>query len=129
MLSVVGFAALAATGGLPLSLALKGALALVVGATTVHAVLHHALLKGPAAVVHLEVNARGEVSCVTRSGLRHEVQVLGTSCVTPWLVVLNLRQQRRWLLRHVLLLPGMAEPDALRRLRVGLRWSHPRAGT
>lgn len=87
-----------------------------------HAFWRHVWLRAPQSVNALEVNAKGELHCRTSAGDWQPARVLGSSTVTAWLVVLNLKFEGRWLARHVVVLPDMADADALRRLRVWLRW-------
>lgn len=69
---------------------------------------------------------------ITRDGLKIEtcrddwipVETLGSSFVSPWLTVLNLKLPDRRLATHVVLLPDMLGPDEFRRLRVWLKWGH-----
>lgn len=116
---------------LPISIALKlPMLAAIVGAVG-HAVWRHALRRGAAAIAGLEVNAKGDLFCYAGLAGWQPAQVLDTSYVTPWLTVLNLRVEGKRLPRHVVLLPDACDAEALRRLRVWLKWGRqiPENGT
>lgn len=87
-----------------------------------HALRRHAWLRAPQSILGIEVNVRGELRCSTPGQDWQLADVLGSSTVTPWLVVLNLRFEGRRLARHVVLLPDSADAESLRQLRVWLRW-------
>ena len=87
-----------------------------------HALRRHAWLRAAQSIRGIEVNVRGELRCRTPAQDWQPAQVLGSSTVTPWLVVLNLRFEGRRLARHAVLLPDSADAATLRRLRVWLRW-------
>ena len=87
----------------------------------------HALLLSSRSIVKVELRDDAGAAVLTRDGAWHEVRVLGTTCVTPMLTVLNLRECGRFLARHVVLLPDSACAEDLRALRVTLRWSRHKA--
>ncbi len=107
---------------LPLPLWLRLPLALMTICATLYPILRDALLRLPRSIMALEVSVSSQLRCMVRSGDWHEVQVLGSSYVTPWLTVLNLKVEGSRLVRHVVLLPDTAEEAMLRRLRVWLKW-------
>ena len=84
-----------------------------------------ALQRSRSAIIELEAEEGGRISCRTRDGQWHEAQVLSSSFISPWLTVLNLRVAGAAWVRHLLILPDNVEQDAFRRLRVLLRWSGP----
>jgi hypothetical protein len=45
------------------------------------------------------------------------------SFVAPWLTIVRWRPDGAWLDRTIPILPGMASPEELRRMRVVLRWA------
>jgi toxin CptA len=51
-----------------------------------------------------------------------EASLLGTSFVSPYLAVLNLKPGNSRLARHIVLLPDSLEKEEFRQLRVLLRW-------
>ncbi len=107
---------------LPFPVWLQTLLVLVVAAGAGHALWHHAWLRAPQSIHAIEVNAQGELHCHMPAHDWQSAQVLGSSTVTSWLTVLNLRVEGWRLVRHVVLLPDTADADALRQLRVWLRW-------
>ena len=81
------------------------------------------LQRGKQAVQALELSAEGKVRWQNGSGQWHDAQILASSYVSAWLVVMNLGA-REGRTRSVVLLPDSAAAEDLRRLRVWLRW-HP----
>ncbi len=73
-------------------------------------------------ITALELEVSGKLRCYSRAKDWRDVEVLGSSFVTPKLTVLNFRLPGERLSRHVVLLPDMVESAAFRRLRVWLRW-------
>ena len=69
----------------------------------------------------LELGADGNGRWQDGSGQWHVVQVLPSSYVSPWLIVMNLGGSAD-AARSVVLLPDCAAAEDLRRLRVWLRW-------
>jgi toxin CptA len=105
----------------------KGALALAVAASFVHALLHHVLLRSPRSLCAIELHEEHDAAVQTRDGSWHEAQVLGTTYVSPLMSVINLRMQGRILAQHMLIVPDNADPDRYRQLRVWLRWGYGKA--
>lgn len=99
-------------------------LAFAIGASLAHGVRHHALRLTRSAGVALELRDDGLVAVQARSGGWHEARVLGSTFVSPALVIINLRISGRRTRHHLVLLPDAAEADDLRRLRVLLRWKY-----
>lgn len=91
-----------------------------------HAMHHHALRRGSRSVVALDFSDREQLRVRTRDGHWHAGQVLGSSLVSPALVILNIRLESRRLPVHVVIPGDGADAQDLRRLRVWLRWG-PRA--
>ncbi len=71
----------------------------------------------------LRVAGDGRLQCPDAEGVWADVEVLGDSLVTPVLVVLRYRSPADRSVRSLVLLPDSADADALRRLRVSLRWT------
>jgi hypothetical protein len=106
---------------LELALGLKLALAALVAVSLAHALWRHAFLRGARAITAVEITDNATGAALDRSTGWHDVQILGTSCVTPWLTVLNLAQARRRP-QHVLIVPDNADAEDFRNARVLLRW-------
>ena len=100
----------------------------VIAASCIWSICHAALLRTAHAIIELVIGEGGRVSCRNRTGTWREAQTLGSSFVTPWLTVLNLRLEGSWLARHVVILPDSVDADAFRRVRVLLRWARTAPG-
>jgi toxin CptA len=70
--------------------------------------------------VRLRSDCRCEIE--TRRGPWREARLLGSSYVSPYLSVLNLRLDGHVLARHVVILPDAVDGEGFRRLRVLLKW-------
>jgi toxin CptA len=81
-----------------------------------------ALLRGADSVVAVEARRASGIPFRTRDGAWHEGRLLGSSYVSPWLTILDLRPAGARGLRHVVIVPDAVDPDDFRRLRVWLRW-------
>lgn len=75
-----------------------------------------------ARVNELHLDCTGFVA-VRRAGEWTSGSVRGGSFVAPWLVLLRWRPQGARLDRVIAILPGMAPAEALRKIRVILRWA------
>jgi len=69
----------------------------------------------------LRVAADGQLQCLDDAMEWRDVEVLGDSFVSTGLIVLRYRMAGK--ARTLTLLPDSADTDALRRLRVSLRWA------
>lgn len=117
----LAFVLVAAAGGcalavfLPLADALRAALVASVAAMSAHACRE--LLRPRA--LRLRLGERIDVKL-------DDAWVAGTvrpgSCVLPWLTIVRWRPAGAWRDRSLLLLPGSAPRDDLRKIRVILRW-------
>ena len=83
--------------------------------------LAQALQRGAGSVRALELAAKGDARWQDGSGQWHEADILPSSYVSSWLVVVNLGAGGARG-RSVVLLPDCAVAEELRRLRVWLRW-------
>ena len=79
------------------------------------------------AVTMLRIAGDNVLSAQTRRGNWHVCEVLGSTYVTAFLTVLNLRANGERRIRNVVILPDSAGAEDYRRLRVWLRW-RPQAG-
>lgn len=75
-----------------------------------------------APVTCLRIGVDGELQCQDAAGEWQAMAVLGDSFVSPALIVLRYRE-KDGAVRSCILLPDSAPADALRRLRVSLRWA------
>ena len=83
--------------------------------------LAQALQRGAGAARALELAAKGDIRWQDGSGQWHDAEVLPSSYVSDWLVVVNLGVAGARG-RSLVLLPDCALAEELRRLRVWLRW-------
>ncbi len=120
-LAIAHLGSLAIALAMPLAAWAKVGLALAILASMAHAIRHQALLRGHNAVVVLKPT-HGNLEVETRNGVRFATIVQGSSFVTPWLTVLNLKSDEQQRAIHVVLLPDMLTIDEFRRLRVWLKW-------
>ena len=79
-------------------------------------------LKKSGAIVSLRMERGGALSLQTSDRDWHEAHVLGTTFVSPYLTILNLKCPDSSRARHVIVLPDSASPEEFRLLRVWLRW-------
>jgi toxin CptA len=110
---------------MPVLLWLKALAILLISLTTIWHMAQNALLLLPKSIIKLELTARAEFFVTQRDGQKIKAEVLTTSFVAWYLVMLNLRLPDGRLARHVVLMPDMLDGEAFRRLRVWLRWGHP----
>jgi len=84
--------------------------------------LRMALRLGGRAVVKLRISASETLQFAMRDGQWHEGKVLGSTTVTSFLTVINLRVVTHSRIRSIVILPDSMDADDYRRLRVWLRW-------
>jgi len=109
---------------MPLPLWLQAAAIALISLATIWHVAQSALLLLPKSIIKLELTSKAEFFVTRRDGQKIKAEVLTTSFVAWYLVLLNLKLPERRLARHVVLVPEMLDGEALRRLRVWLRWGH-----
>ncbi len=99
------------------------ALWLIGGGTLVSAAgtVADALRSLPSSVLSFDLEENGSGSWQDRSGREHRILQVVPTWLGAGMVVLGLKE-RRWSTRWLVLLPDAAEAEALRRLRVWLRW-------
>src|SRR5215831_11320053 len=117
VLCVIHMAAAGAIWFAALPLGLTTALTAAIAAGLVWSLLRGAALRGPEAIIALEINGAGLVSFLTRAGKWRSCALLGTSYVSPRLTILNLRPAGERFVRHVALLPDNVDAQDFRRLR------------
>ncbi len=82
----------------------------------------HAWRLSPSAVVGVRLDPECRTVFRRLDGKTLEGTLLGSSFVSPWLTVLNLRPEGRWRTVSLVILPDAVEREAFRQLRVLLRW-------
>lgn len=80
------------------------------------------LRTSPAAIASLSLYQDCRCEFETKDGECHEAALLGTSFVSPYLTVLNLKPTESRLWRHVVILPDNVDGECFRKLRVLLKW-------
>ena len=80
-----------------------------------------ALQRLPSSVVWLELQEDGTGRWRDRAGREHSIRAARATWASPGMVVLGLASSR-WRTRWLVLLPDSAAAEALRHLRVWLRW-------
>ena len=74
------------------------------------------------AVIEVTLGEHGRCELLTRAGAVLEGTVAGSSFVSPWFTVVNVRLEGGRRLRSVVVMPDCAEAEERRRLRVWLRY-------
>lgn len=103
---------------------LKASAILLIGLATIWHVAKNALLLLSKSIIKLELTSEAEFFVTQRDGQKIKAEVLTTSFVAWYLVMLNLKLPHSRLVRHVVLMPDMLDGEAFRQLRVWLRWGH-----
>jgi toxin CptA len=80
------------------------------------------LLRAPDAVVALEITSDDALSIQTRRGDWIECEVLGSTYVTYFLAIVNLKDQGSGRVKRAVILPDSIDAEDFRKLRVWLRW-------
>jgi hypothetical protein len=115
LLALAAVATLAIVAVLPWTLSLRASVALAVAALALRS--HRAIFE----VRMLRVAGAGEVEVSLGDGRRCNGRLEPASFVAPWLTLVRWRPAGARYDRTVLVAPGMAHPEAFRRLRVRLR--------
>lgn len=92
-------------------------------ASGIRAVRHHALLLDATACAGVRLREAGRCDIVRRDGTSIEGRICGESYVFRGLVILRVRREGVRRITTVVLVPDAVTPDAMRRLRVRLRWA------
>ena len=111
----------AAVLALPVALAVRIALLALIALSLGRCARHPAVSAAPRGCVALEVHRDGSAQWWRAQGM-HAGRVLGDSFVSPLLTVVALRRDDDGRRESIVLLPDSAEADALRALRVWLRF-------
>ncbi len=91
-------------------------------ASLIFNVWQSALLRTPDAVTGLEITSDDKFSIQTRRGRWIECEVLGSTYVTSFLTILNLKRMDSGRTTHAVILPDSLDAEDFRKLRVWLRW-------
>ena len=101
------------------------AVAILTGPLCISLVLHlrrDALRLSGDAVIEVTLREHGRCELLTRGGAVLEGTVAGSSFVSPWFTVVNVRLEGGRRLRSVVVMPDCAAAEERRRLRVWLRY-------
>jgi toxin CptA len=139
MLSLAHFFAAGLLWPLTLPVAVKVAGSALLALSLFFYLRHYALLRSPESVTGLELSDEMTCTLELRRGERITCTLLGSSFVTPYLTVLELRPQklpeplqsrilpisqtlRRFSARSIVIMPDGVDMEEFRQLRVLLRW-------
>ncbi len=114
--------AMVALAGMPLWPELIAIAALA--ANLVYDLRQTALLRAPGALIALEIASDDKLTVKTRRGEWIECAVLGSTYVTSFLTILNLKVIDSGRNTRAVILPDSLEAEDFRKLRVWLRWKH-----
>jgi toxin CptA len=111
---------------LPLPTTLKGLTVLSIVALAVYYIRQHGTLTLTKSIVRLTLNPQTGLQITQRDGMSHQVAVLTSSFVAPYLTVLNLQATESGGRFSLILLSDNIEPESFCQLRVWLRWGRER---
>ena len=103
-------------------LLLQALLAIVLLLNLIYAMTYQAWRRWPTSIVGLLFERDGGVRVEYRNGTVRAARVLGSSFVAPYLTIVLLKPDQRWLTSTVVILPDTVEPELFRQLRVWLKW-------
>ena len=106
----------------PLGMWIRAAAVLAVALAFADALRVVALLRGRRGVRGFRLARDRSLKVRDASGREREGRVQDGSFVAPWLTIVRWRPEGARFDRTFLLVPGMLDPEAFRRLRVLLRW-------
>ena len=110
---------------MPIALAMQLAISLLLATSFLFHLRRDGLLAAPSSITRLRFSPDCQCSYQTRDGAWHEAKLLGSSLVSPWLNVLNLKPHGCRMPRHAVIFPDSADAEGRRKLRVLLRWKYP----
>ncbi len=104
---------------LPISARLP--LVMLLAFSMAYSILRYAFIRLPDSIVSLKLE---EKSCMfsMRGGSEKSCVFHGSSYVSPYLTVLNLKEEGKRLMKSVVILPDAIDREEFRQLRVWLRW-------
>ena len=89
----------------------------------IYTLTYQAWRRWPSSIVGLQFERDDGVALVEyRNGAVRAARVLGSSFVAPYLTIILLKPDQRWLTSAVVILPDAVEPELFRQLRVWLKW-------
>ena len=121
----LSFAHLAAAGllwlmTLPISIKLPGTIALVISLCLY--LRHFALLSAPRSIVAFDLSETLQCTVTTKDGEQLNCTISGSSFVSPYLLVLDLKPLNKFFSRSLVILNDGINAEEFRQLRVLLRW-------
>ena len=122
LLVVMHALALASAWLVPLALAAKIGVAVVLVSSLALSLQQHMWRAGKRSVRAIRLTGECDVSLQGRDGVWLETIILPSSFISPYLTVLNLSVEGEKRARHVVLLPDAMDTEQFRQLRVWLRW-------
>jgi len=102
----------------------KPVLLALIAASLARALLRHACLRTPGALVVIELGENDSANVRNRDGEWQQARILPTTYVSPVLSVINVRVPPRTRARHMVIAADSLDAEAFRRLRVWLRWKY-----
>ena len=124
MLGFAHTAAIALLWPLAMPVTAKLAVAMVLVASLIFTLRQNALLLAPGSVVAFDLSDEMACTLETRRGQKIACALLGSSFVAPYLTVLNLKPEGKFLTRSVVILADSMDAEEFRQLRVLLRWKY-----
>ncbi len=121
-IAAAGAASLAVLCATPLALGVAILAGTAVACATLEALHRVALLHGPRGVRALRLRRDGAIVVRHGDGSSAKGRVRPGSFVASWLTIVRWRAEGERRDRTFLLLPGMADGETLRKIRVILRW-------
>jgi hypothetical protein len=118
-LALATLALLALVPAAPLARTLAGAWVVCLALAAARRLPHGPIGRGPRAIA---LRASGEVAVRSAAGEWRLGELRAGCFVAPWLIIVRWRPQGERHDRTLLILPGMAQAEALRKIRVILRW-------
>lgn len=101
---------------------IKAMIAGLLAASLIYYLRQDALLTSGTAVTAFTLTDAQKCIMTTRSGAIIKGNLLANTFVSPYLTVILIQPQEKWLSRSIVILPDSLDTDTFRRLRVWLRW-------
>ncbi|PKO54645.1 MAG: hypothetical protein CVU26_01280 [Betaproteobacteria bacterium HGW-Betaproteobacteria-2] len=114
---------------LPLPAALKVLSVALIVVFAIYYIRQHGTLTLTRSIVRLTMNPESGLQVTERGGRSHQVTVLSSSFVAPYLTVLNLQEIESGRRFSAVLLADNTQSESFRQLRVWLRWGRERQET